>query len=120
MKRFIHYCNALLTLITTGMAIFTGEGALMGYVILGLFQLFVGFIYIFQTLFVAPQFASKVLLYWLTVITYFGVVRYFHPHTFIFLSLPLCIASYHCYLTYLISDQPKALINWYQRKFAHS
>lgn len=120
MKRLVHYGNTILTFITIAMAIFTGEGALMWYVILGFFQLFVGFIYIFHTIFFAPEFASKILIYWLTVIAYIGVVRYFHPPTFIFLTLPLCIASYHCYLTYLISDQPSVLTNWFHRKFAHS
>ncbi len=120
MKRFVHYGNAILTFITIAMAIFTGEGALMCYVILGLFQLFVGFIYIFHIVFFASEYASKILIYWLNVIAYITLVNYFHTPTFIFLTLPLCIASYHCYLTYLISDQPSILTDWFQRKFAHS
>lgn len=120
MKQLVHYGNAVLILLTIGAVILLGEDAIGFYMLLAAFQLFIGFIYIFYTLFYTPEYVPKIFLYWFAVIAYITLVNYFHPHTFIFLTLPLCIASYHCYLTYLISDQPSVLTNWFQRKFAHS
>ena len=120
MKRFLHYCNAALTLITMILGLFTGDEAIMSYSILGLYQLALGFVYLCYALFYKHEMIANLFYYWLAVIAYIGIVKFYYPNRFIFLFLPLCIASYHCYLTYLISDPPKTLIHWYKRKFTHS
>jgi hypothetical protein len=100
MKKLVHYTNATATTICIISAIILKEQAISVYIYLGLFQIAQTFILTLIS-FYRKRNILETISYWFMVVGFFSLAKIINTNPFLFLLLPMLIALYNCYLTYI-------------------
>lgn len=108
-RTITHFTNCLCVCLTLLVATVYHQKALSGYFLLGVFQIAISVI-ITLTCSSDKNLGKPIALYWLFVALYFlvalPILNKLGHEVFAFMFIPMLIAIYNCYLTYIIYKRP--------------